>query len=72
MTFRDVFEVLREMLGTIIFFLIYPFLLIYDNIADDIRFRKEQKEWLANSFLFDGCRYSKDTFKVVDEKIEFK
>lgn len=61
-----------EAVGELIFLLIYPFLLIQDNIVENIKFRREEKEWHEQSFVFENGRYRTDTFKILDGKIVFK
>lgn len=46
--------------------------LVIDKVIFEIKFRKEQKEWLAKSFEFLGGRYSTKDFRVVNGKIEHK
>ena len=39
------------------------------RIKDNIKFKKSEKEWLENSFEWQGSRYHKKYFRVENGKI---
>jgi hypothetical protein len=44
---------------------------VFETNYERIYSRQAEKRWLDNSFEFDGGRYAKDVFKIVDNRIEF-
>lgn len=54
-------------LGLIIF--IGSVILLIDKIKSDIKFKKSEKKWIENSFEYNGMRFHKQYFEVVNGKI---